>query len=73
MGEEYTHFVAPGDMVYGKEGLISGEEPSGLPQMPAYHLCRPDGHGITLVNIGVGRQTPRRLRIISPCCVRIAG
>ncbi|TNF59434.1 MAG: AMP nucleosidase [Rhodobacteraceae bacterium] len=24
------------------------------PQMPAYHLTRPDGNGITLVNIGVG-------------------
>ncbi|TCP60351.1 AMP nucleosidase [Rhodovulum bhavnagarense] len=27
---------------------------SKLPQMPAYHLKRPDGQGITLVNIGVG-------------------
>jgi AMP nucleosidase len=25
-----------------------------LPQMPTYHLKRPDGNGITLVNIGVG-------------------
>ncbi len=25
-----------------------------LPQMPTYHLKRPDGDGITLVNIGVG-------------------
>ncbi len=28
--------------------------PLKLPQMPAYHLTRPDGNGITLVNIGVG-------------------
>jgi len=27
---------------------------SRLPQMPAYHLVRPDGSGITMVNIGVG-------------------
>jgi len=25
-----------------------------LPQMPAYHLVRPDGSGISMVNIGVG-------------------
>jgi AMP nucleosidase len=28
--------------------------PERLPQMPAYHLKRADGSGITLVNIGVG-------------------
>ncbi|MET4129663.1 AMP nucleosidase [Roseovarius sp. MBR-6] len=28
--------------------------PDRLPQMPAYHLKRADGSGITLVNIGVG-------------------
>jgi len=28
--------------------------PLKLPQMPSYHLTRPDGNGITLVNIGVG-------------------
>lgn len=28
--------------------------PAKLPQMPAYHLTRADGSGITLVNIGVG-------------------
>jgi AMP nucleosidase len=30
------------------------EQPLKLPQMPTYHLKRPDGSGITLVNIGVG-------------------
>ena len=30
------------------------EQPLKLPQMPSYHLTRPDGNGITLVNIGVG-------------------
>ncbi len=28
--------------------------PPRLPQMPAYHLKRPDGSGISMVNIGVG-------------------
>lgn len=30
------------------------DTPLKLPQMPTYHLKRPDGSGITLVNIGVG-------------------
>ncbi|CUH39434.1 AMP nucleosidase [Jannaschia seosinensis] len=29
-------------------------EPPKMPQMPTYHLTRPGGGGITLVNIGVG-------------------
>ena len=32
----------------------SSPPPPRLPQMPAYHLKRPDGSGITMVNIGVG-------------------
>lgn len=32
----------------------TGTPPPRLPQMPAYHLVRPDGSGITMVNIGVG-------------------
>ena len=31
-----------------------GAAPPRLPQMPAYHLVRDDGSGITMVNIGVG-------------------
>ena len=31
-----------------------GSAPPRLPQMPAYHLVRPDGAGITMVNIGIG-------------------
>ena len=31
-----------------------GKAPPRLPQMPAYHLMRPDSSGITMVNIGVG-------------------
>ena len=39
---EYIAFVEPGNVS------------SRLPQMPAYHLVRPDGSGISMVNIGVG-------------------
>ncbi|PZO67426.1 MAG: AMP nucleosidase [Paracoccus denitrificans] len=49
----YTAFVGPGDSVLEKpeDVLVTGAK---TPQMPAYHLKRPDGQGITLVNIGVG-------------------
>ncbi len=38
-------------------------QPSGerLPQMPAYHLKRADGHGITMVNIGVGPSNAKTI------------
>ena len=56
---EYSEFVEPGNHIFhrkekGKEHVISGEAARRLPQMPAYHLKRPDGSGITLINIGVG-------------------
>ncbi|ULB11054.1 AMP nucleosidase [Cereibacter azotoformans] len=49
----YSAFVGPGD-----QEITDPETPlvllPRLPQMPTYHLKRPDGQGITLVNIGVG-------------------
>jgi len=48
----YTEFVAPGNAVFGPGDLIP--EPKITPQMPAFHLKRKGGGGITLVNIGVG-------------------
>ena len=49
----YTEFVAPGNQVIERaEDIIATG--AKMPQMPAYHLKRPDGDGITLVNIGVG-------------------
>ncbi len=49
----YTSFVGPGDAEITSP---DGEIPSlgKLPQMPTYHLKRPNNAGITLVNIGVG-------------------
>ncbi len=49
----YTQWVGPGNVVVSKAGQPI-VEPGSLPQMPAYHLKRPDGSGISLVNIGVG-------------------
>ncbi|MDQ7079647.1 MAG: AMP nucleosidase [Paracoccaceae bacterium] len=48
----YTEFVGPGNVIT-RPGETVAEPPDG-PQMPAFHLKRPDGGGITLVNIGVG-------------------
>ena len=49
----YVAFVAPGDQILERpeDVLVTGGK---IPQMPAYHLKRADGQGITLVNIGVG-------------------
>lgn len=49
----YEAFVAPGNQIIDTaDGVLPGLP--RLPQMPAYHLKRADGQGITLVNIGVG-------------------
>nr|WP_110553658.1 AMP nucleosidase [Pseudaestuariivita atlantica] len=49
----YSSFVSTGNRV-----ITDPSEPipetSKMPQMPTYHLTRPDRSGITLVNIGVG-------------------
>ncbi|WP_347266933.1 AMP nucleosidase [Paracoccus sp. (in: a-proteobacteria)] len=52
-GSGYSEFVAPGNHVLQRpeDVIATGAK---MPQMPAYHLKRPDGDGITLVNIGVG-------------------
>ena len=57
---EYEVFVEPGNVVTRRSGVAAqatdtlGAAPPRLPQMPAYHLVRPDGSGVTMVNIGVG-------------------
>lgn len=66
--QEYTAFVEPGDKVtlnqnlteHG-EGASDGANLSRLPQMPAYHLKRADGSGITMVNIGVGPSNAKTI------------
>ncbi|APW45338.1 AMP nucleosidase [Rhodoferax antarcticus] len=64
---EYIGFVEPGNVITRRiaapgsppdlsdaASLVSGTPPPRLPQMPAYHLKRADGSGISMVNIGVG-------------------
>jgi AMP nucleosidase len=49
----YSSFVAPGNQeISSADQALSVM--AKMPQMPTYHLKRPDGQGITLVNIGVG-------------------
>ncbi|MGI4814230.1 MAG: AMP nucleosidase [Janthinobacterium lividum] len=63
--QQYVEFVEPGNAVtssaYHGDGLRTGEEPPRLPQMPAYHLKRADGNGITMVNIGVGPSNAKTI------------
>ncbi|MCA8868659.1 MAG: AMP nucleosidase [Rhodobacteraceae bacterium] len=48
----YTEFVGPGNTIArtGEKVIVTNL----TPQMPAFHLKRKDGSGITLVNIGIG-------------------
>ncbi len=66
--QEYTAFVEPGDKITLNQNLDThgdvkseGASLSRLPQMPAYHLKRADGSGITMVNIGVGPSNAKTI------------
>ncbi|PZQ45694.1 MAG: AMP nucleosidase [Micavibrio aeruginosavorus] len=68
--EQYTAFVEPGDKVTANKNTPSGVRVEAdeqgailrrLPQMPAYHLKRADGSGITMVNIGVGPSNAKTI------------
>ncbi|MCW5746114.1 MAG: AMP nucleosidase [Alphaproteobacteria bacterium] len=63
-GGDYTAFVEPGNVVTpsGAPAPSCGARPTAsLPQMPAYHLVRPDHSGVTLVNIGVGPSNAKTI------------
>ncbi|MGF1475070.1 MAG: AMP nucleosidase [Geminicoccaceae bacterium] len=63
--EDFVALVEPGNVVTERAGVSlegpRGEPPQHLPQMPAYHLVRSDGRGITLVDIGVGPSNARTM------------
>jgi len=57
-------FVKIGEERAGQDGyteFIQPIEGARLPQMPAYHLKRGDGGGITMVNIGVGPSNAKTI------------
>ncbi len=65
---EYTAFVQPGNKVILNQNLSEHDDVADdgaylarLPQMPAYHLKRADGSGITMVNIGVGPSNAKTI------------
>ncbi len=66
-GSSYTAFVEPGNVITrradqpSRPGDELGVAPPRLPQMPAYHLERPDRSGITMVNIGVGPSNAKTI------------
>ncbi|PSB92136.1 AMP nucleosidase [Candidatus Pandoraea novymonadis] len=62
---QYSSFVEPGNVTTWNANIevrtSEGMAPSRLPQMPAYHLVRSDGSGITMVNIGVGPSNAKTI------------
>jgi AMP nucleosidase len=64
---QYTAFVEPGNRITHNLNVNPDAEPpsgaplSRMPQMPAYHLKRADGQGITIVNIGVGPSNAKTI------------
>ena len=65
--QEYSAFVEPGNKVTTNKNMETDEKDDDgttlnrMPQMPAYHLKRPDGSGITMVNIGVGPSNAKTI------------
>ncbi len=61
--EDYTAYIEPGNLVTrsGAQSPDPAEPVQRQPQMPAYHLVRPDHSGITLINIGVGPSNAKTI------------
>ena len=67
--ERYTAFVSPHDHILhnqnldtscpAQEGIVLPD--AKMPQMPAYHLKRPNNMGITMINIGVGPSNAKTI------------
>lgn len=65
---EYSAFVEPGNVTTVNRNLPGlpekdhpGVKMARMPQMPAYHLKRKDGSGITMINIGVGPSNAKTI------------
>lgn len=66
--KDYVSFVEPGDKITLNQNVSDhpelgsqGRALSRMPQMPAYHLKRADGTGISMVNIGVGPSNAKTI------------
>ncbi len=75
--DAYTEFVEPGEVITVRGSGLDGPKPTRLPQMPAYHLKRADGDGITMVNIGVGPSNAKtitdHIAVLRPHCWMMLG
>ena len=74
----YVAFVEPGNVVASAPKASGGpSSPGHLPQMPAYHLKRATGDGVTLINIGVGPSNAKtitdHLAVLRPHCWLMLG
>ncbi|WP_084675996.1 AMP nucleosidase [Candidatus Odyssella acanthamoebae] len=73
--DAYTDLILPGGISCKTETDIPSSIP--LPQMPAYHLKRKDGMGITFINIGVGPSNAKNitdhLAVLRPHCWLMVG
>ncbi len=68
--EQYAAFVEPGDKITVNKNINPFERTEKdekgavlrrMPQMPAYHLKRADGSGITMINIGIGPSNAKTI------------
>ena len=73
----YSAFIEPGNRIREPGGAPLPDSRAGLPQMPAFHLVRPDGLGVTLVNIGVGPSNAKtitdHMAVLRPHCWMMIG
>lgn len=53
--------IEPGGRITTPDGPPQTPPLAKLPQMPAYHLARPGGAGVSLVNIGVGPSNAKTI------------
>lgn len=64
-GSDYNELILPGNIQVDAnltlEQIKRATAGVKQPQMPAYHLKRPDGTGISLVNIGVGPSNAKTI------------
>jgi AMP nucleosidase len=60
-GGGYSAFVEPGNIVTRAGEATQSQASVRLPQMPAYHLAKPDHGGITMVNIGIGPSNAKTI------------
>lgn len=74
----YDSFIEPGGQILTVGDTAGPPMPAGsLPQMPAYHLTRPDQLGVSMINIGVGPSNAKtitdHLAVLRPHCWMMVG